>query len=114
MPKCFVTGLELAINKSFLLDITAARKAVFDLRKRLHSVEGIFEQLSTIDKQKFYDSKKKKNKIRHERRLVCSTIATLFSESYPEAALFISWKEYSNRKKTVSHHKVTQNGGDKQ
>lgn len=114
MSKCFITGLELQINKSFLLDIKAARQAVFDLRKRLHAVEGILDQFAVIDQREFYNPIKKEKKIRHERRLVCGAIATLFSDSYPEAALFISWQEYRNRRKTYPSKKVTQKEEDEQ
>ncbi len=101
MAKCFITGVELPLEMTHLLDIKVANRAVHALRQRLHAVEGLLKQFGTRDELEIYNPRQGKSFIRYDRRLVCEAVAQLLAEAYPEAKLFLSWPEYRERKTVV-------------
>lgn len=98
MAKCFITGIEITLDQTHLLDIRAANNAVHHLRQRLHALESLLDQLGTRDARELYDPQDKRTFVRHERRLVCQAAADLLAAPYPEKRLFISWPEYRARR----------------
>jgi hypothetical protein len=98
MAKCFITGIDLQASEAWLLDRGAVKRALRDLKDRLAAVERIAAQLSPVDKTEFFDPKSKTTRTVAQRRLVCATVAQALAASYPEAALFIAWREFLKRK----------------
>jgi hypothetical protein len=97
MAKCFLTGIEVPLDKAYLLDRGAAQRALRNLRLRIAAVERLVSQLGPKDDVPVFDPKAKTTRTRSERRLVCPTVATALSSSYPEAPLFVSWRKFTFR-----------------
>lgn len=98
MAKCFMTGVELPIEKTYLLDVGEAHRALKHLRQRTASVERLIGQLGALDDVEIYDAKKHANITRKDKRLICESIAKALAEVYPEKTLFVSWGEWRNRR----------------
>jgi len=94
MPKCFITGIEIDLQDSWLLDRSAATRALSRLRERLDAIERLVSQLSAQDQVQVHDYRSGVDKARRQRRLICPTVATALSVSNPEFPLFISWKDF--------------------
>jgi hypothetical protein len=97
MAKCFLTGIEVPLDKAYLLDRGAAQRALRNLRQRIAAVERLVSQLGPKDDVPVFDPKSKTTRTRSERRLVCPTVATALSSCYPEAPLFVSWRKFTFR-----------------
>jgi hypothetical protein len=97
MAKCFLTGIEVPLDKAYLLDRGAAQRALRNLRQRIAAVERLVSQLGPKDDVPVFDPKLKTTRTRLERRLVCPTVATALSSCYPEAPLFVSWCKFTFR-----------------
>jgi hypothetical protein len=101
MPKCFFTGIEIQMEDAYLLDRSAAKRALRNLRLRLAAVERLVSQLSPKDDVEAYDHRSNSTKVRSERRLVCATVAGALSASYPESPLFVAWPKFAARRPPV-------------
>lgn len=106
MIKCFMTGVELPIEKTYLLDIGEAHRALKHLRQRTASVERLIGQLGALDDVEIYDVKKHQNITRKDKRLVCESIARALADVYPEKNLFISWGEWRDRRAKTTAHEI--------
>ena len=49
MAKCYITGLEVTVDESYLLDRGAARRAILTLKQRMAAVERLQTQLGPKD-----------------------------------------------------------------
>lgn len=49
MAKCFVTGVEISLDEAYVLDGSAARRLLRDLRQRVASLQRLIEQLGSKD-----------------------------------------------------------------
>lgn len=97
MAKYFITGVEVPIDETFVLDLAAAHRSLADLKQRLASIERIINQLGTNDDVERYDAQKRTTIFHKERRLVCKAIAEAMSAVYPGKALFIPHREWRSR-----------------
>jgi hypothetical protein len=98
MAKCFLTGIEMDIENACILDRGGAKRALHSLKERLTAVERIVTQLSPRDEVQVFDPRSKTTKPRSQNRLVSKSVAAALSASYPEAPLFITWREFTNRR----------------
>lgn len=98
MAKCFVTGVELPIEETYLLDIGPAFRALRDLRQRAASLERLVEQLSPLDDVEVYNPQKHETITRKNRRLISPSVANALSDAYPEEKLFVTWPEWRSRR----------------
>lgn len=98
MAKCFVTGIELPLAETYVLNIAAAYRALRDLRQRVSVLERLIEQLSPKDDVHIYDPWKRDTVIRRDRRLVSPSVAQALSAAYPEGELFMTWSEWRSRR----------------
>lgn len=101
MAKCFLTGIEVALENAYVLDRGATRRALRNLRERLAALERLLSQLGPKDSVERFDPRSKTTKARVENRLVCPSVAAALAASYPESPLFITWKEFMNRPSPV-------------
>lgn len=99
MAKCFFTCVEQPTGGMFILDITAARKAIRDLKSKIASVEHIIRQLHGREAAEVYNPKTKKTNTLMFYRLIAPTIAHELSKICPEASLFIPWCEHKARRR---------------
>lgn len=98
MVKCFMTGIEVELEKAWLLDRGAAARAALNLKQRLAVVERLIAQLGPLEQAELFDYKSRTQKMRNQRRLVCNTVARALAASYPESPIFITWKDFAARK----------------
>ena len=98
MARCFITGVELPLRETRVLDISAAYRALRDLRHRAASVERLIHQLGPYDDTEAYDPAKKEIYTRRDRRLICPKAAEMMTAVYPEGKLFIRWEEWRARR----------------
>ena len=98
MAKCFLTGIEIALENAYVLDRGTTRRALRNLRERLAALERLLAQLGPKDSVERFDPRSKTTKARAECRLVCPSVAAALAASYPESPLFITWKEFMNRR----------------
>jgi hypothetical protein len=98
MAKCFLTGIDVPMESAYLLDRGAARRALRNLKQRLIAVERLISQLGPKDEVEVFDAQSKDKKNRVQRRLVCPTVAAALSACYPESQLFLTWREFTERR----------------
>ncbi len=97
MAKCFVTGVVMPLNESYVLNIGAAYRALRDLKQRMNALERLLQQFGARDKVEHYNPRTKQCRIRLEHRLVSSSMARALSTAYPEGKLFITWSQLRAR-----------------
>ena len=110
MARCFITGVEVPLEETRVLDISAAYRALRDLRHRAASVERIIQQLSPCDDAEAYDPVKRERYTRRDRRVICPRAAEIMSAAYPEGNLFIRWNEWRARRLCARAALETGNG----
>jgi hypothetical protein len=109
MAKCYFTGVEQPTEEMFILDNTAARKAVQNLRRQAAAVEQIMEQLNGKDAAEVYNCKFKKSLTLRFFRLVTPTVAQALSAACPEAGLFMPWHAFkARRRERIAKQKSSQ------
>ena len=101
MAKCFVTGIELAIREAFVLDTSAAHRALLNLRHRVCSLERLIAQFSHYDEVEVYDVRRHQMVKQKYRRVVSSQVSALLCAAYPETKLFISWPDWKERRREI-------------
>ena len=99
MAKCYLTGVEHATEELYILDITAARKAVRDMRRQIAAIEQMIRQLHGRDATEVYNPVRKKQTILRQFRLISPTVANALSAASPYAALFITWGEFKAQRR---------------
>ena len=98
MARCFLTGVELPLEETYVLDIAAAHHALRDLRQRVAAVERLIQQLGSREDVEIYDAKKRETFIRKDRRVINAAIAGALSAVYSEKILFMRWSEWRARR----------------
>jgi hypothetical protein len=99
MAKCYLTGIEIPTEESFLLNIGVANQAVKDLRSKLGSLERLLSQLGPKDEVDIYSVGEGKKVTRKDRRLVCKSLADSLEAALPNSDLFIAWHDYREQRK---------------
>jgi hypothetical protein len=93
MIRCFLTGIEMRLEDSYVLDISEARHALRDLRQQVITLERLVEQLGEYDHVEVQD-KKGKRRVRKDRRLVSESMAKALSAACPAKRIFLPWREW--------------------
>jgi len=107
MAKCFFTGVEQPTEEMFILDITAARKAVQNLHRQAAAVEQIMRQLNGKDSAEVYNHEMKKSLTLRYFRLVTPTVALALSAACPDAGLFMPWDAFKARRRELIARRKT-------
>lgn len=110
MARCFITGIELKLVESYVLDITVAHRALKELRQQAASLERLIQQLGQKDDTEVFDRRKGEPAIRKDRRLVSRSVAEALSAACPQKKLFIEWSEWRSRRRTMNNALADQNG----
>lgn len=97
MPKCFLTGVEVSFEDAFLLDSSAARHLLKDLKERIASLERMIEQLGAVDKVELPNPSSGQKRVRKDRRLVSQSVAEVLQSGFPEKCLFLTWRSWRSR-----------------
>lgn len=101
MSKCFITGVEMNISNAYILDISAAHRAMRNMRQRMATLERLTQQLSPHDDAEVYDVRQNKHVTRKFRRLVSAQVAAALSAACPEETMFLSWDEWTARNRKI-------------
>lgn len=99
MVHCFLTGVEVPLQKAFVLNRRDARDLLDALKDRLASLQRVIDQLSPLDAHdaKPFEQKRKGAFAPKKHRLVCKAVADALAPGFPEIALFQGWPEYQSR-----------------
>jgi hypothetical protein len=96
MPKCFLTGVEIDLETAHMLDLSAARHLLRDLRQRVASLERLIDQLGKRDIVEV-SSPGTGPRSRKDCRLISKTLAEALCSAFPERTLFIPWRVWRSR-----------------
>lgn len=99
MAKCFISGLEIRVSSSFVLDVGAAKRLERELRQKTAALGKMIEMLGTLDKVQMKDNETGCSKTRWERRLLCAVVADGLNAAWKEHKLFIEFNEYKKKRK---------------
>jgi len=114
MAKCYLTGIEIPTEESFLLNIGVANRAIKELRSKLGTLERLLSQLGPKDEVDIYSVGEGKKITRRDRRLVCKSLADSLAAALPDSGLFMSWHEYREQRKEWFQNHQPENHGNNQ
>lgn len=101
MVQCYLTGTKIQLDDAYVLDVTAARHALCDLRDRIRTIERLVDELGASDKVEVQDWKKGGAKIqRKDRRLICKSMALALSAACPEKEIFVPFNAWLSHRKS--------------
>lgn len=112
MPKCFITGVEVALEESSLLDVSAARYLLRDLHQRVASLQRLIDQLGERDEVNTVNRNTGVKFVRRDHRLVSRSIAQAIAEAFPERNVFIEWTAYRARWEATKKQREDGNSGE--
>jgi hypothetical protein len=101
MAKCYFTGVEVPTEEMFILDVTTARKAVRELRRKAAAIELIMGQLNAKDDAEVYNPTTRITRTLRWYRLVSPTIAQALSAACPGGGLFMPWNAFKVRRQEL-------------
>ena len=111
MARCFLTGVDLVMEKAFVLDKAEAYRAAREIRNKLAALEKLIADLGVKEKVELPDKRTGKIFSRLDSRVVCETVASALSATCAERKLFVRWPEWkANQKARLRHYKS--NGND--
>jgi hypothetical protein len=96
MARCYLTGLEIKLEDSYVLDRSAAQRLLRRLKQRLEVLQRLVDQFGAYDvpadvrKADYQGSRK-------DRRILSRVIAESLGAAYPEVQLFIPWTTWRER-----------------
>ncbi|MEA2108388.1 MAG: hypothetical protein U9P07_03085 [Pseudomonadota bacterium] len=114
MAKCYLTGIEIPTEESFLLNIGVANRAIKDLRSKPGTLERLLSQLGPKDEVDIYSVGEGEKITRRNRRLVCKSLADSLEAALPDSGLFMSWHEYRKQRKDWFQSKQPETHWDNQ
>lgn len=102
MPQCYLTGVEVDLQKAFVLDPYASKRLQAELRRRIAALERLTEQLGERDLVEVKRPGTDTPMRRKDRRLLCEGIATALTAAWPEGKLFITFAELRSRQRKAA------------
>jgi hypothetical protein len=112
MARCYITGVDIPLNESYILDIGIANRTLRSLRQQAAALERLLKQLAERDEVEIYDARLHKFIIRKENRLICGSIAKSLATTYRDEALFTPWSKWQQRF-VKQGHKAPTNSNDR-
>ena len=101
MIRCFMTGVELPIEESQVLNRRGAIDLLRSMTDEVAMLRRIVEQYSPLDElvQEQFGARAREDRgfIMKKHRLLCPAAAQLLAKGFPQVELFISWTEYKAR-----------------
>lgn len=106
MVRCFMTGVELPIDQTLVLNRRAAIELLYQLKGRVATLRRILEQYSPLDdfEREHFGSLPSRDLAQHgpkKHRLLCPAAAQVLAPSFPEITLFLPWPEYKARARAL-------------
>ena len=110
MIHCFLTGVEVPLEKALVLNRREARELLNALTDRIASLRRVIDQFAPLDVEVdrgWADGQTDQiNTARKRHRLVCRTVAEAFAPGFPEIKLFLDWPEYKLRARSAYRPKA--------
>lgn len=98
MVHCFLTGVQLDIDKAYVLNRREARDLLAALNDRLVSLRRVVEQFAPLDDSdepgegwRGQRQQRRHAATRKRHRLVCKAVADAMAPGFPEIKLFQTW-----------------------
>lgn len=105
MVCCFLTGVQLPIDKALVLNRREARSLLAALNDRVASLRRVIEQLSPLDidddaTRAAYPQRPGAAHKKH--RLICKAVAEALAPAFPEITLFVGWPVYQSQARSTT------------
>ena len=100
MVHCFLTGVQVGLEDSFVLNRRQAHDLLNVLKDRVASLRRVVEQFSPLDKQDGYQDvpvARRAGFAPKKHRLVCKAVADALAPGFPEISLFMPWPAYHSQ-----------------
>ena len=100
MARCFLTGVQFALEDAFVLNRREARLLVAALNNRVASLGRLIEQFSPMDDAPEIPlpvHSRQAGFARKNHRLVCKAVAAALAPGFPEIKLFVDWPLYRSQ-----------------
>lgn len=98
MVHCFLTGVQLDMDKAFVLNRREARDLLAALSDRLTSLRRLIDQFAPLDEGEEPDhgwqGQRRNAATRKRHRFVCKAVADAMAPGFPEINLFQTWPAY--------------------
>lgn len=98
MVHCFLTGVQLEMDKAFVLNRREARDLLAALSDRLTSLRRLIDQFAPLDEGEEPDhgwkGQRRNAATRKRHRFVCKAVADAMAPGFPEIKLFQTWLAY--------------------
>jgi len=95
MARCYLTGVEIALDEAFVLNLTVAHRVMRDLRERLATLERLTTQLG--EKDRVIVRYRQGSHARQDRRVVSKSVAGALADACADGELFLPWAEWRRR-----------------
>lgn len=102
MARCYLTGVGIALEEAFVLDLTVAHRVMRELRERLATLERLTAQLGEKDRVTVRHRGAATPHIRQDRRIVSKSVATALAEACSDAELFVPWHAWRARGRALT------------
>jgi hypothetical protein len=102
MARCYLTGVGIALDEAFVLDLSVAHRVMRDLRERLATLERLTSNLGEKDRVTIHQRGGAGTRERQDRRVVSKTVATALSEACADAELFVAWQVWRMRGRALT------------
>jgi hypothetical protein len=112
MVHCFLTGVQLDIDKAYVLNRRDARGLLATLNDRIVSLRRLIEQFAPLDdsdepEQGWRGGERQQRRhaaARKHHRLVCKAVADAMAPGFPEIKLFQTWPSHRAHVQAVLQH----------
>jgi len=100
MARCYLTGVEIALEDAFMLNLSIAHRVMRDLRERLATLERLTAQLG--EKDRVTVRYRQGSHTRDDRRVVSKSVAAALAEACADAELFLPFAEWRRRGRVLT------------
>lgn len=112
MARCFVTGVQIRLDESWVLDVSEVHRAIRQLKSQLAALEGLLAQLGDRDEVHLKDSVTGRERVRRDCRLVCESVAVALGGVCPGRPVFVKfrdWKQIRDQRRAWIERKAFPN-----
>jgi len=97
MARCYLTGVDVPLEESYVLDLTAAHRALRELKEKVATLERLIAQLGPTDAVSIPNRAGGGVFLRKDRRVVSRSMAAALGAVSPDRDLFLPWAQWRGR-----------------
>lgn len=97
MIRCYLTGVESALEDAYVFNRRGARDRLEKLKAEVASLTRLYGELAPLDDKEhspYIPEEKRQRFAPKQHRLVCKAVATALRTGFPEVNLFLTWEQY--------------------